>query len=97
MRDNIPDIIADNGGVAHVRRIDGDREFIAELSKKLIEEAHEAAESLSLEELADVREVFDALAKVLGYSDQDIKSAMVQKAAKNGAFNNRIYLINTEN
>ena len=97
VRDNIPEIISKNGGTAHIRRLDDDSEYIVELTKKLIEEAHEVAAAPSLEELADVREVLDALTKALGYSKEELQSAQDKKVTKNGAFNDRIYLIKTEN
>lgn len=97
VRDNIPEIIAKNGGTAHVRRLDDDREYITELTKKLIEEAHEVAAAPSLEELADVGEVLDALTKALGYSKDELQSTQEKKATENGAFSERVYLISTEN
>jgi predicted house-cleaning noncanonical NTP pyrophosphatase (MazG superfamily) len=96
VRDNIPEIISKNGGTAHIRHLDSDSEYITELTRKLIEEAHEVALKPSLEELADVREVLDALTKVLGYSEDELQSEQGKKLAKNGAFNDRIYLISTE-
>lgn len=96
VRDNIPAIIAANGGAAQIRRISNDDEFITELTKKLVEEAREVQEALSLDELADLREVADTLLETLGYSEQELKSAQAAKATKNGAFRDRIYLISTE-
>jgi predicted house-cleaning noncanonical NTP pyrophosphatase (MazG superfamily) len=97
VRDNIPEIILRNDGIAHVRRLDDDSEYITELTKKLIEEAHEVAAAPTLEELADVREVLDALIKALRHSEEEVQAAQKKKATKNGAFNDRIYLISTEN
>jgi predicted house-cleaning noncanonical NTP pyrophosphatase (MazG superfamily) len=96
VRDNIPQIVVANGGTAQTRRIDDDAEFINELTKKLIEEAHEVQEDPSLEELADLREVADKLLETLGYSEQELIAAKTAKANKNGAFNNRVFLISTE-
>jgi len=96
VRDNIPAIVAANGGTAQIRRIDDNDEFIAELAKKLIEEAREVQEALSLDELADLREVADTLLETLGYSEHDLKAAQAAKAIKNGAFKDRVYLISTE-
>lgn len=97
VRDNIPEIISNNGGVAQVRRLDSDSEYITELTRKLIEEACEVAAKPSLEELADVREVLSALVKALGYTEEELQTEQEKKATTNGAFNDRVYLISTDN
>lgn len=96
VRDRIPEIISSNGATAHIRQIETDAEYTIELSKKLVEEAVELQETPSLEELADVAEVYKALVKALGYTDEEIEIARQQKAANNGRFDNRIFLISTE-
>lgn len=95
VRDRIPQIISGNGGVAHVRVIASDDEFIVELSKKLIEEAREVQETPSIEELADVKEVLDALVEATGYTQNDLEEAQTKKATSNGAFKKRLFLIDT--
>ena len=96
VRDNIPKIVVTNGGTAHTRTITDDSEYISELTNKLIEEAHEVASAPSLEELADVQEVLDALTVTLGHRKEDVQSTQIEKALKNGRFNDRIFLISTE-
>lgn len=96
VRDNIPQIVIANGGTAKTRRIDNDAEFINELTTKLVEEANEVQENPSLEELADLREVADKLLEMLGHSEEELMAARTKKATKNGAFNDRIFLISTE-
>lgn len=95
VRDKIPDIISSRGEVAEIRTLDDDHEFLNELCKKIIEEAHEVAANPSVDELADVLEVVRATGKRLGYSMQDIENARVKKAEARGGFDERIYLMST--
>jgi predicted house-cleaning noncanonical NTP pyrophosphatase (MazG superfamily) len=97
VRDRIPEIISNSGGTAQIRRIDSDNEYIHELIKKLLEEANEVAENPSIEELADVREVIDALLRALGFTEQELLAVQREKATKNGKFDDRLFLISTEN
>jgi predicted house-cleaning noncanonical NTP pyrophosphatase (MazG superfamily) len=96
VRDRIPETIARSGTKANFRKIGSDQEYVDELTKKLIEEAREVRESPSVEELADLKEVFEALLKVLGISQEDIGQVQDEKAKKNGRFNDRLFLIDTE-
>lgn len=96
VRDRIPEIIAKNGATAHIRRIETDDEYVRELFKKLTEESTELKQTPTIEELADVKEVFDALVAALGYVAEDVEVARQQKAVSNGQFNDRIFLISTE-
>lgn len=47
VRDNIPRIVAANGGTSKLRRLHDDAEFINELANKLVEEANEVKEAPS--------------------------------------------------
>ncbi|MCM1286043.1 MAG: nucleoside triphosphate pyrophosphohydrolase [Acetobacter sp.] len=95
VRDNIPDIIKSTGETAHIRMLNDD-EYIPELEKKLQEEVNEYLESRDITELADVLEVIEALAKVHGRSLDDILKIKKAKCVKNGAFNDKIFLIEVE-
>ncbi|HBN21922.1 MAG TPA: phosphoribosyl-ATP pyrophosphohydrolase [Holosporales bacterium] len=70
-------------------------DFTHELKRKLIEEAEEVMESKSLEEvleeLADVQDIVDTLAKHLEVSKTDISKAQAKKLAKRGGFERRIF------
>lgn len=96
VRDKIPEIIAKNGAVASTRIIESDDEYIKELSKKLVEEAKEFQEAPSLEELADTKEVLDALIIAMGHTTIDLQQVQTEKAEKRGKFEKKIYLISTE-
>lgn len=95
VRDNIPNIIRKNGEKPIVRTL-GDTEYLHELIKKLHEEVTEFSEDLSQEELADIYEVLLALTHSLGYDTGEIETIRQRKAAKNGAFEQRIYLEGVE-
>lgn len=95
VRDNIPDIIKQNGETP-VTRILNDDEYKEELYKKLIEEANEVIESKdsnsTLEELADVLEVLKAIAKLNNSDLNDVIKIGDQKRIKRGGFEKRIFL-----
>lgn len=97
VRDGIPMIIADAGGVARVRTVS--REEAGELLvRKLVEEALEAwaCDSVSIvSELADVLEVADALRKHNGISEASLKAEREKKRQKRGAFERLVYLEDT--
>lgn len=95
VRDNIPEIIKNNGETAHISILSEDT-YTAELKKKLLEEANEFIESEELMELADILEVAEALAKVKGSSFDEIMELKKIKAAKNGAFEKKLFLETVE-
>lgn len=92
VRDNIPDIIKSTGETAHIRTL-GDSEYVTELERKFQEEVDEYLESRDITELADVLEVIEALAKAQGKSLDDVMEIKKAKCAKNGAFNDKIFLM----
>ena len=98
VRDNIPNIIKDNGEIAVTRILD-DIEYRKELYKKLIEEANELVNSNdqknTLEELADVLEVIRAIAILEDKKLDDIIEIASQKRLKRGEFAKRIFLEKT--
>ena len=91
VRDRIPELILRHGGQPRVRRLD-DEEFVIALGQKLIEEAAEVAADPTAEEMADVREVLEALAAAHGIDDRAIEAARHAKVAERGAFRDRILL-----
>ena len=93
VRDNIPNIIRENGENP-VTRILTDEEYKKELEKKLLEECKEVLETKNddrIEELADLLEVMLALGKVEGKTFEDIINVCEQKRVKRGAFGQKIY------
>lgn len=94
VRDNIPNIIKNNGEDP-ITRILTNEEYKQELEKKLYEEYQEVLESSGedrIEELADMLEVIKALAKLENKDLDDIINIANQKNNKRGAFNDKIFL-----
>lgn len=77
-------------GVKYEKRIASEKEYREALVKKLLEEAHEFAETPTEEELADVLEVALALKTLPEYASVE----MVRKTKKEerGGFEKRIIL-----
>lgn len=95
VRDNIPYICMQNGQVPETRILDGES-YTAALKEKLQEEVREYLADDTIEELADILEVIEALAEDRGASLNAVMEAKARKQAKNGAFRDKIYLISTE-
>ena len=91
VRNRIPDIIRASGRNVsiHIARRD---EYRDELYKKLDEEVKEITESPSIEEAADLFEVFLAICKVEGWSLDELEKERVDKAEAKGSFDNRIII-----
>jgi len=91
VRDKIPDIIKANGGECkfHVAKKD---EFSALLAQKLLEEVDELIENPCAEEIGDVLEVVEAIARLNGISLDEIKAEKLEKRTKRGGFYKRIVL-----
>ena len=94
VRDKIPEICVANGEKAVTRVLD-DKEYLAELIKKLGEEYEEFKADVSVEELADLQEVILALADAIA-TRQDLEKVRAAKAAERGTFKRRIFLERTE-
>ncbi len=95
VRDNIPQIIENNGQSAKMVILD-DEKYTDALKKKLKEETREYLQSKELMELADILEVVEALAKNQGSSFDEVLELKKQKQEKNGAFDKRIFLISVK-
>lgn len=91
VRDNIPEIIKNNGETAHISFLD-DASYLKELRKKLLEETNEFFESEEIVELADILEVIEALAKAKGSSLDEIMNLKIKKSIKNGSFDKKLFL-----
>lgn len=96
VRDKIPTIIEANGEKATYRILKDDKEYLDALLKKDIEEGIELAKDLNLEELADKLEVLHAIAKVLGYTLEQVEQARIDKEVRRGGFEGRIFLESTD-
>ena len=62
------------------------------LDQKLNEELAEYQENKSLEELADLLEVMQAVVKARGWTLEDLERVRADKAAKRGGFEKKILL-----
>ena len=95
VRDNIPDIIENNGQSAKTVILDNEK-YTAALEKKLKEETREYLHSKELMELADILEVVEALAKNQSSSFDEVLELKKQKQEKNGAFDKKIFLVSVK-
>ena len=95
VRDNIIDIIKNEGRDIDYYIAENDEEYEYFLKKKLKEECNEFIESLSInkekikEECADVLEVIENILSSKNLSFNDIKDIKYQKNIKNGSFKKR--------
>ena len=91
VRDRIPEII-ENDGKKCVCETLSDEDYISLLDQKLNEELAEYQESKSLEELADLLEVVQAVVKARGWTLEELEQVRADKAAKLGGFERKILL-----
>ena len=91
VRDAIPEVIEDNGETPHTRIVTGE-EYRRRLHAKLDEEVAEFHEAPGTEELADVREVLDALQACHGIDEDDVTARRREKAADRGRFDDGVVL-----
>ena len=96
VRDKIPENIDSMEGRKATWRIMDNDEYIKELNKKLLEEAHEFIEENAVEELADVMEVIQNIMRAKNISYEEVEKIQEMKREKKGGFSNRIYLIEVE-
>lgn len=100
VRDNIPEIIKNNGEEPIVRILSS-LEYWYELIKKDQEELIELTEAITQEqikkELADKLEVIIAMAKYKGISLEEIIKEADEKREKNGSFQKRLFLVDVVN
>lgn len=93
VRDKIPEVIQSSKKSCDVSYVT-DKEAVAFLSKKIVEEAKEFEEAESKEELADLYEVLDAIMEKKGWRKSEIDRVRADKKKKKGAFKNNIILKN---
>lgn len=91
VRDHIPEIIEADGKTCVCETL-SDGDYLSLLDQKLNEELAEYQESKSLEELADLLEVIQAVVKARGWTLEDLERVRAEKAAKRGGFEKKILL-----
>ncbi len=99
IRDKIPEIITNNNATPKISVLSTE-EFRIALNKKLTEEAHELAEAKSneeiLNELADILEVIETIAKNSNITSREIIKRKEEKKQERGAFEKRLFLEYTD-
>ena len=95
VRDKIVENIKSKGHQCQYMQLDN-QEFQEELDKKLLEETKEVIESHNAEEIGDLLEVITTIMRQYNIAYEEVKAVMKQKQEKNGAFNNRLFLISVE-
>lgn len=91
VRDKIPMIIEASGKKA-VTHILSENEYISALETKLKEEVEEYQADKSLEEMADILEVLQAICIARGYAIEELEAMRAKKAKERGGFSERIFL-----
>lgn len=99
IRDKIPEIIINAGEEPEIRRLK-QKEFKIELKKKILEEAKELLKAESkeeiLNEIVDLQELLDWIAKEFKISQFIIRSKKLKKNKERGSFANKLFLIKTK-
>ena len=91
VRDRIPEIIKADGKTCVYETL-SDEAYIRLLDQKLNEELAEYQESKSLEELADLLEVMQAVVRARGWTLDELEQVRADKAAERGGFAKKILL-----
>ena len=91
VRDNIPSMCKNPE-----TKILGQEDYTAALKLKLQEEVGEYLQDGTIEELADIMEVVEALAENQGSTLREVMEFKQRKQSKNGAFKERIFLISVD-
>ncbi len=92
IRDKIPEIIERSGKICRTEILD-DADYLKLLDEKLTEELSEYQESKSLEELADLLEVMEAVVTARGYSWEQLQTVKAEKKAARGGFAEKLLLL----
>ena len=91
VRDRIPEIIKNKGGVP-VTHVADDIEYWQKLKEKLQEEVSEFEEAETKEEMADILEVIDAICDYKKFDKKGLEEIKTKKAEERGKFKNKIIL-----
>lgn len=91
VRDKIPEHIAGKGEICKYHIAD-DTEYWKKLKAKCQEELNEFITDESIEELADLLEVIEAVAKYKQFSQSELARIQKQKREDRGGFTKRIIL-----
>ena len=92
VRSGIPEYLQSKNIPFKIRKA-GKSEYIEKLYQKLYEEARELAKDRTIEELADLLEVIEAIKKLRGWSSQDVEDIRLKKLSERGGFDQPIILV----
>ena len=92
VRDKIPAIIEATGKTCRTEILSDDA-YLQLLDEKLTEELAEYQESKSLEELADLLEVMEAVVTARGYTWEELQTVKAEKNAARGGFAEKLLLL----
>lgn len=84
--------ILDAKGIPYVAHIATPEEYREKLYEKLLEEATELAQDRTIEELADVLEVIEAIKYVQGWTSEEVEVVRRKKHAERGGFDQPLIL-----
>ncbi len=92
VRDEIPAIITGNGDTPIWHTAEGE-EILQATLEKIVEEAKEILESGgSLDEFADLKQAWLKAVELLGYTEEAIEAARIEKVKKRGGLSLNIIL-----
>lgn len=91
VRDKIPEIIRSRGETP-VTHIADDEEYWLKLKEKLQEEVNEFLEAESIEEMADILEVIDAILDFKKFDKEELQKVKSDKLNARGGFKNKTIL-----
>ncbi|MFA6131084.1 MAG: nucleoside triphosphate pyrophosphohydrolase [Patescibacteria group bacterium] len=91
VRDKIPEIIKRKGEACEMH-IASAKEFDVKLKEKLLEEVSEYLENETIEEMADIYEVLEAICARKKFEKRTVLSMKRKKQKERGAFTKRIIL-----
>lgn len=91
VRDRVPEVMAARGKYCVCEKLN-DEDYARLLDEKLGEELGEYQKNKRLVELADLLEVIYAVAKLRGWSPEDLELARAAKAKKHGSFEKKLFL-----
>lgn len=95
IRDKIPMLMKQSGVKFEARIADND-EFKDLIVKKMQEEVQELMDDRTLEEAADVYEVFLSLIKLWGHDVHDVVACAEEKKEQRGGFDERVILVKSD-
>lgn len=95
VRDKIPQNIEKIGKKCNYYIL-GEDEYKKELDKKLLEEANEFIVDHSIEEMADLIEVIEAIKKSYNLENKEIEKIRLTKNIEKGSFEEKLYLVQVQ-